>query len=641
MRFAAAIWLWLLPLPALLWVLLRWNDARAAGRLRALLGERAPAHVEGADVRLRARRRFLLFSGLVCLILALARPQWGAHDVVVKERGTDVVVALDVSNSMLSEDVSPSRLGRAKDAIGSFLEGLDRGRVGLVLFAGAAYVQCPLTLDYATARLFLAQASPDMITAQGTALATALATSRELLERGGGPAGSAERAILLVTDGEDFEGNLEQETAKCRDAGIVVFTIGVGDPRGGLIPRTDPEGRSEGFLKDDQGAVVMSRPDFSALAKVADTTGGAQFQLGAAGLDVPRLRSLLAKLGERELEERRISSYEERFMWPLALALICLAAREARRPRRKPAEEARGDAAPAAGASAAARGSLAGAGAGRGAGALGPGGARGPGAASLLLALLLVATAGIAPARAGGGLRPAGAGLADRGRSLYRQGKYAEALQAFEAARALNPDDARLTLAVGETLARLSRADEADREFQRALSQTRDVDLRAESLYNAGTARLGAQDPAAAIKLLRQALALAPDREDARRNLELALRALQEQQQQQQSGQQQKQDQQQQNQQQQQNGQQQQQGQQKDQQNQQQQQQQDRKQQQQDQQQQAQQEQAAEQMKGTPQAMTREEALAILRALDRDELELRRSVQKRLHGGENRSGKTW
>ncbi len=601
MRFAAGLWLWLLPLPLLLGALLRWNDSRAAGRLRRLLGERAPAHVEGDDPRLRTWRRFLLLSGMFWLVLALARPQWGAHEVLVKERGTDVVVALDVSNSMLSEDVSPSRLERAKDAIGSFLDGMDRGRVGLVLFAGAAYVQCPLTLDYGTARLFLAQASPDMITDQGTALATALATSRELLERGSGPdRAGVERAILLVTDGEDFEGNLEQETAKCRSAGIVIFPVGVGDPGGGLIPRTDETGRSLGFLKDDKGAVVMTRPDFAALGRLAEATGGAMFQLGAAGLDQARLRGLLDRLGERELEERKISAYEERYMWPLGLALLCLVAREGwRRRRRRSRAPARPEPSPAH-------------------------------AVTLSVVLALALLAAGAPARASSPLRPPGAAEEDRGRSLYRQGKYAEALQAFEAARALNPNDARLALAVGEALARLQRADEAGREFQRALAQTDDVDLRAESLYNAGTTRLDQGDAAGAIKLLRQALGLAPDRADARRNLELALLRLQQQQQQPQKDQQQ--------------------GQQKDQQQQQQQQQEQQQQSSQEQQKQQQQQQqqqprdqqpSAEQPKSSPEEMSREEALGILRALDRDELELRRSVQKRLHGGPNRSGKTW
>lgn len=664
MRFAAATWLWallLLPLLALLW---REGERRAGQRLRAELGPRARAHVEGVRPGRRFGRRLLLLGGCFCLILALARPQWGAHALTIKERGADVVVALDVSNSMLAEDVPPSRLELAKATLGAFLDDYDRGRVGLVLFAGAAYVQCPLTLDRGTAHLFLAQAAPDMISQQGTSFAAALATARELLARGRGTArDDAPGAILLVTDGEDQTGEWQAEADACREAGIVLVPVGVGSEGGGLIPR--PEG--DGYVKDASGAVVLSRYDPDGLAALAERGGGTFLPMGTGGLDLRRLRGLLQRLRERELEERRIAAYEERFVWPLALALLLLAAREAWRPwrrpalrigRARPARRRRAlPAAPAAAGGSPAAGTAAADRAARTAGAPAP-----PGAAAAVLVVALALAAG-ASASVVSPLRPAGAEAADRGRELFAAGRYEEALQAFESARTLNPEDARLTLAVGAALARLGRRDEALREFARARGQAGSDELRAEGLYNEGTVRLADNDAAGAVKALRQALALTPSAADVRRNLELALQRLRAEQQD--GGQQQRQDDRQDSQERQQGqpGEQGEQGRQGEQ----------------DQPEQAPpssdrqqpppppdgQERrqdgaagaeeapeqpaapepragdAAERSAGEPTAMSREQAEELLRALDRDELELRRSVQKRLRGKPVPGGKPW
>ncbi len=501
MRFAAQNWLFALLLAPAVWALLRDGDRRARARLALLLGARAPEHVESMDRDHRTWRRFLLLASICCLAVALARPQWGAREIVVKERGTDIVVALDISNSMRAEDVLPSRLERAKSELIGLLGELRRGRVGLVLFAGAAFVQCPLTLDHATAGLFLKQAAPDMISAQGTNVAAALATARDLLERGGGGA-QAQRAIVLVTDGEDFEGRWEEEARRCRDAGIVVLAIGVGDEAGGLVPLVDDRGRPAGYLKDGKDAVVVTRFSPGLLNRLAEETGGGMFRIGAAGLDRARLRGLLERLGERELQDRRIAAYEERFVWPLGAAFVLLGVRFVLRPRREARRRGHGEAA-------AVRGSL-------------------PGPRTALLVLLWLAAApvvGGAPAAgAGTPLRPPGAAEVDRGRQLYREGRYEEARQAFAAAQALNPDDPRLSNALGAALAELGRLEEAEAEFQRALGLARTPAQRAEALYNAGTCRLGAGDAGRAVALLQESLRAQPGQADARHNLELALR---------------------------------------------------------------------------------------------------------------------
>jgi len=494
MRFAADTWLLLLAGLPLLMVLMRWSDGQARRRLSGLLGEQAVAHIERDNPRVRQWRRFLLLCGLFWLILALARPQWGAHEVVVKEKGTDIVIALDISNSMLAEDVAPNRLERAKTELADFLGRIPRGRVGLVLFAGSAFVQCPLTMDYGTAQIFLRMAEPDMISEQGTAIASALATSRELLVSGGGRPGDAYEAIVLVTDGEDLEGDWEQEVQACHEAGVVLLPVGVGHETGGLIPVTDDQGRSAGFMKDDAGNVVMTRLDIGSLDRMASVTGGTLFRIGADGLAGERLRDVMSRLGERDLEERRISAYEERFYWPLGLALACFWIRMLVRSRQRNRQEA----------------------------------SRLRTAAVLVLLLIgSYLMADVAPLQAAAPLRPPGATEAEAGRDLFAQQQYEAALQAFETARAMNPDDPRLSLAVGETLFELARFDEAITEFQRALVLSDSAELRAESLYNAGTSWLAFGDPAKSSESLLQSLRLDPEQPDALHNLEIAMNMLQ------------------------------------------------------------------------------------------------------------------
>ncbi|HPF35961.1 MAG TPA: VWA domain-containing protein [Candidatus Krumholzibacteria bacterium] len=632
MTFAASAWLGLLALVPVLWLVL-WRAGRAAdARLTRLLGPRAQRHVEHATATSRSWRRFFLLGAVTCLVLALARPQWGASEVTVVQRGTDVVVALDVSSSMLAEDVTPNRLIRARAELGTFLDGYDLGQVGLVLFAGQAFVQCPLTLDLGAVRLFLDMSDTDMISTQGTALAAALTTAADLLDGGEGGRPDVRRAVILVTDGEDLEGAWEEAAARCDERGITVFPVGVGTPEGSVIPETEGGG---GVIKDPQGNVVVSRLDLASLEKLAEASGGSVFRIGPGPLDRERLHRLLSGLGARDLQDRRISAFKERYAWPLALALIFLLARFLIRPR---------------------------------------------GVSTPALALLaLVALALPADARAVDLLDRQAAAVAE-GADLYRDGRYGEALARFQKLRAERPDDPRLALAVGEALWRLDRHEEAAREFTRALSLSDDPDLRAESLYNLGTTSLASGQPDAAAQALREAAALDPDRPDVLTNLELAQRMLEmaQQQQDQQEGDQQqdqqqqdRQDQQQQDRQdQQQQGDQDQQDQQsKDQQQQEDQQPDDQQQddQQQDQQSQEDQQQQDQQEQGndepqpqdqqdqsqeqpepkpgeqevTPESMSKERAESILKGMDREEEELKRSLKQRLKGAKPRSGRRW
>ena len=615
MRFAQEIWLWFVPVLPVLWLLLRSADRGADAKMRLLLGDQAERHVEGANPRLRTWRRFLFFAGLFWLLMGLARPQWGASEVTVTQRGSDIVVALDISNSMLAEDVPPNRMERAKTELGSFLDRLEDSRIGLVFFAGSAFVQCPLTLDYGTAGIFLKMAGPDMMSEQGTAIGAALKTARELLAKGreGAPGGTFQ-AILLVTDGEDLEGDWAKEAEACQKDGIRVIPVGVGEETGGLIPTQDSRGRASGFMKDDEGKVVMTRLDMVSLEKLAVIGGGSPFRIGVDGLAGDRLFAELQRLGRRDLEERRISAYQERFLLPLILALLSFGSRMLLRPRASGGTRAGGR----------------------------------PGVFTALVLGLMVGLANAGPASAAA-LLPGNSELA-KGRENYLEGRFEEALDELESALVQDPDDPLISLAVGETLFQLERYEEALAEFERTLSLTEDEGLKAEALYNAGTSLLASGDPGQAADKLLKSLSMDVDQADALHNLEVAMKRLQEQEQQeqQQDDQEQQDDQDKKDQEQQE---QEQQDQEKKDQEQQEQEQQEQEQQEQEQQEQEQQEQEQDQTdqpeeqqeptESDTEELTQEQALQILKALDRDEEELKKSVQKRLKGGKPKSGKKW
>ncbi len=589
MTFANGTWLWLLMAVPVLGFVLHHAQNRARKKLDMLLGSGAERYIENATETARSWRRTLLLAGVACLIVALARPQWGANDVVVTQRGTDLVVALDVSNSMRAQDVTPDRLIRARGELEQLLDGYDLGQVGLVLFAGQAFVQCPLTLDLGSVLLFLGMADTDMISSQGTALAAALETAAALLEGGDESYFEGRRAVLLVTDGEDLEGDWQAAADKCDASGITIFPIAVGSEEGGLIPDGEEGGA---VLKDQEGNVVISRLDLASLESLAAATGGKVYRLGTGALDRDDLMAELSGLGQRDLEDRHVSAYQERFHWPLALALMFLTARFLIRPTGR---------------------SL---------------------VAGLLSVMMIFAWSEPALAL---DLMDHHAASIGEGADLYRAGQYESALEVFQQARSRRPDDPRLALAVGETLWRLERYEDASREFERAVALTDDSDLKAEGHYNAGTSALSAGDPETATRSLQMAAALAPAQSDILRNLEIAQTQLEQAQQQQEQS-----DQQEQNDQPDEDQQDQEQQDQEDQQD-------DDRQQDQDQQEQGEQQDQDQDQQQEPsepeqpdqQEMSRQRAEEILKSLDRDEEELKRSIPKRLQGTRPRSGRKW
>jgi Ca-activated chloride channel homolog len=272
-------------------------------------------------VRERAVLKGLLtITAMTLVILAIARPRWGFDWVDVRHKGVDLVLVVDVSQSMMAADVSPNRLARAKRAVADFLELLRGDRVGLVAFAGASYVQCPLTEDYGAIRMFMNYLDPSLIPVQGTDLGSAVQTGLKALADGGEGDKDA-KAVVIMTDGEDLQDSVEKAVAEAKAQGVRLYAVGIGTPEGGPIP--EPGG---GFKKDASGQVVITKPDEESLAKMALETGGMYVRSVPGGEDLKQIyeQGITANMKRREFESSRERLWHERFQWFIAAALLLI-----------------------------------------------------------------------------------------------------------------------------------------------------------------------------------------------------------------------------------------------------------------------------------------------------------------------------
>lgn len=323
------IWFWLLPALGAFWIsaFRRRRNALTRFAEAPLLAELARL-VDWSARRLKA---IVLTAGVGLLLLALVGPQWGFQWQQVTRRGVDIVIALDVSKSMLAEDVKPSRLERAKLAIKELIPLLQGDRVGLVVFAGTSFLQCPLTVDYGAFSMMLDHVTPDAIPQGGTNLTHAIRASLKAM----GSSSSESRAMVLITDGEDHQSDPVNAAKEAAKAGVKIVCIGIGTTEGELIPMTDAEGHQT-FLKDREGRTVKSRLNESMLQQVALSTGGSYVRATATsfGLDVI-YRERISKLEQQQSESVMRKRAQPRFQWPLALAMILLAMEPLLSDRRK------------------------------------------------------------------------------------------------------------------------------------------------------------------------------------------------------------------------------------------------------------------------------------------------------------------
>ncbi len=321
-RFGSSAILWSLGLVPALALL----HLYAGRRRRALLdrfGDRGLVEALLGSVNAVARRwkAGLSLAAFAALILALARPQFGSGVEIARRQGRDVVVALDVSRSMYAGDLAPNRLERAKIEVGRIVQRLDGDRVGLVSFAGDAFVQSPLTTDYGAAMMFLAAMDPESMSTQGTDLARALTVSLEALEE----TPREHRVVVVVTDGEDHEGGLAEAVGAALAANARVHAVGAGSVEGAPLPNAPDGAPGGGFRRDERGRVITTRLNETVLRDLVLQTGGEYYRIGDGADGLERLMDSLEG-GGRDIESRRVARYEERYQVFLVAGLLLLLA---------------------------------------------------------------------------------------------------------------------------------------------------------------------------------------------------------------------------------------------------------------------------------------------------------------------------
>jgi Ca-activated chloride channel homolog len=321
--------LWLLPVLGLFFY---WSFRNRRKRLEQVIDLSLAPQLTGEFSRAKAILKTLLLIGFFAFsILAAARPQWGARLQTIRRQGLDIIAALDTSYSMNAEDVAPSRLEKAKGEIRRLLEKSGEDRIGLISFAGKAFVQCPLTLDHGATMLFLDAATTGMIPESGTSLASAIETSVNAFigkER-------KYKVLVLFTDGEDLAGQVEDAATKAKEAGVIIYTVGVGTPQGSPIAIRDSNGNIIEYRKDPEGKVVVSSLDERSLTEVALKTGGRYFRASTSENEITALYDDISRLGKKELESKLFMTFEDQFQYPLALAIFFLAVQAAISEKRK------------------------------------------------------------------------------------------------------------------------------------------------------------------------------------------------------------------------------------------------------------------------------------------------------------------
>ena len=331
-HFAEPRWLWL---AAVAPVVLAWLHGRAArertGQLARMASPHFVASLTAAHSPVRRRlKEMLLLLALVFAGLALARPQWGSVETNHAWLGEDVVFAVDGSLSMTTTDVSPSRLQRAKFSVLDFVRRQSHGRVGLVAFAGSAFIQCPLTFDTDAFAEALMALDEKTMPIPGTDIGRALNEAYHAMDKN-----SRHKLVVLVTDGEDLEKSGVAAARQLATNGVVVFTIGVGTPAGREIQTINAAGQPE-LLRDAKGEIVRSRLDEDTLREIAQATGGSYYPLGPLGDGLMKVRSAIHTLDTASGRQQALDGGVDHFYWPLAVALALLVAESLVSTRRKP-----------------------------------------------------------------------------------------------------------------------------------------------------------------------------------------------------------------------------------------------------------------------------------------------------------------
>lgn len=475
MRFGSIQWLWGLLLVPLLLGFLVWTMRRAS-QLAARFAEPALWRQLAGDVSsaLLRWRTVLFILAVAMIVVALAGPQWGARAVMLQRRGLDIVVALDVSRSMLAGDVKPNRLERAKREISAVLDRLRGDRIGLVIFSGDAFVQCPLTLDASAARMLLDATGINSGGRPGTAISEAIESATGMFDEGE----KQFKVLILVTDGEGTEGDALAAAQEAANQGIRIYSVGVGTPQGEPIPEFDERGNQVGFKKDENGQIVLSKLDEVTLQKIALATEGRYFRAGPSQMELDALFDELATLEKKEMEGRLFTEFEQRFHYFLLPAFLLLVLEMALPARSRST------------------------------------------VGNSLLALAAISVLSASPAQADQ--------FAERnntGNRLLEDGKIDSAIVEYQAARVERPGEPGVVYNLGSAYHYKGAFDTAAVALQNALANVAPT-LKPNASYNLGNTFYRMQEYEAAIEAYKQTLLANPDDLEAKHNLEMALRRM-------------------------------------------------------------------------------------------------------------------
>ncbi len=422
----------------------------------------------------RFLKGILLIFALSALLFSLAGPRWGSHYQEVSRKGVDIMILVDVSRSMMVEDVKPNRLERARREIIDFLKVIQGDRVGLVAFSGAAFVQCPLTLDYAALQIFLSALQPGLIPVPGTDIGVALEAGLSAFDF----KTETDKVIVLITDGEDNENRGLEAARKVAEKGVKIFVFGIGEPSGGPVPADDGKG---GFTKDKEGRLVLSKLDEQTLKDMASLSGGTYVRSVAGDLDLDILyfAGIREKTEVQTVKSGKIKVHEERFTF-FALAGFLFLLLEGLIEGKDRAR---------------------------------------PKTAFRLLLLSLVY----------GLIQCAFATLSlatENPDELYRSGRFEKAEKVYGDMDMDNPKDIRYRYNRGCAAYQNGQYKEASASFSSVMRRAKDNDMRFKAAYNLGNTAFKQGDFESAARHYKQALIHDPSSEDARHNLELTLRAL-------------------------------------------------------------------------------------------------------------------
>ena len=321
LRYENSEWLFLLvliPIIILVFILsVRWRKKAIGvfGQLK-LVYKLMPMASE-----FKLRSKFILFAvAIASLIIGIANPQIGSKMEEVKREGVDLMIAIDLSNSMLAEDLQPNRLMRAKQSISKLIDRLDGDRIGLIVFAGDAYVQLPITTDYSAAKLFLSTINTNIVPTQGTAIGKAIELSIKSFDL----QNAQNKAIIIITDGENHEDDAIKKAQEAEELGIFVHTIGMGSAEGGPIPVKNRYGTITSYQKDKEGNTIITALNEDMLKQIAQAGGGSYIRANSTQSGLNALFKEINKMEKKEIGSKVFTDYKDRFQWFIGLAIILL-----------------------------------------------------------------------------------------------------------------------------------------------------------------------------------------------------------------------------------------------------------------------------------------------------------------------------